>query len=119
MKRSKKSIRNKVNKHEPYLSGEKFTLRMDHDPIEYLKKMGSTDAKLVDWAFSLFEYNFNIVNKAGKLDVNASMRNGINCDWSTVICMYNLCFVNILNEFCLYKFNFCKIQVFVCVNNWF
>jgi His(2)-Cys(2) zinc finger./Integrase core domain. len=55
----------------PYLYGHKFTLVTDHKPLVWFQKSTSPDSRVTKWRLKLLEYDFDVVYKAGKMNVNA------------------------------------------------
>ena len=55
----------------PYIYGTKFTLVTDHKPLLWIHNLKDNNLKLQRWKVYLQEYDYNIVYKAGKLNVNA------------------------------------------------
>lgn len=55
----------------PYLFGRKFTIYTDHRPLVWLFKLREPNSKLVRWRLKLEEFDYDIVYKKGKLNLNA------------------------------------------------
>lgn len=55
----------------PYLFGRKFYIYTDHRPLVWLFNMKEPNSKLVRWRLKLEEYNYEIIYKKGKQNVNA------------------------------------------------
>ncbi|CAK9812938.1 Retrovirus-related Pol polyprotein from transposon 17.6 [Anthophora plagiata] len=55
----------------PYLYGKKFTLVTDHKPLTWLHSVEDPTSRLMRWRLKLAEYEYDILYKAGKANVNA------------------------------------------------
>lgn len=55
----------------PYLFGRKFVLVTDHRPLTWLHKLKDPVSRLARWKIRLSEFDFTIVYKPGKNNVNA------------------------------------------------
>lgn len=55
----------------PYLYGTKFTIVTDHKPLRWLFAIADAGSRLMRWRLKLMEYEYDIVYRAGKLNVNA------------------------------------------------
>ena len=55
----------------PYIYGRKFYLVTDHKPLVWLHSVKDPTSRLVRWRLKLAEYEYEIVYKAGKTNVNA------------------------------------------------
>ncbi|XP_036150748.1 uncharacterized protein LOC118648534 [Monomorium pharaonis] len=55
----------------PYLYGNKFKLVTDHKPLVWMHSVKDPTSRLMRWRLKLAEYEFEIVYKAGKTNVNA------------------------------------------------
>lgn len=55
----------------PYLYGRKFQLVTDYKPLTWLHSVKDPSSRLVRWRLKLLEYEYDIVYKAGKTNVNA------------------------------------------------
>lgn len=55
----------------PYLYGTKFTIVSDHKPLRWLFAFADAGSRLMRWRLKLMEYEYEIVYRAGKLNVNA------------------------------------------------
>lgn len=60
-----------INKFARYLAGAHFTLQTDHAPLQALKTKKLSNARLVRWALSLQDYQFDIVPVPGTQNVLA------------------------------------------------
>lgn len=60
-----------VNYFRPYLYGHKFSLITDHRPLVWLNSVKDPTSRLIRWRLKLAEYEYDIVYKAGKRNVNA------------------------------------------------
>lgn len=71
-----------VKHFRPYLYGRKFTLVTDHKPLLWFKNAQDTNMRMLRWRLKLAEYDYNVVYKAGKTNVNADAlsRNPVNCN---------------------------------------
>ena len=59
------------NKFRSYLLGSKFKVRTDHHSLQWLMK--SEKGRLARWALSMSEFNYEIIHRAGKVNVNADV----------------------------------------------
>ena len=55
----------------PYLYGRKFTLVTDHKPLLWFRSCKDGNATVLRWRLKLAEYDYDVVYKAGKTNVNA------------------------------------------------
>ena len=55
----------------PYLYGRKFTLVTDHKPLLWFRTCKDGNARVLRWRLKLTEYEYDVVYKAGKANVNA------------------------------------------------
>ncbi|CAK1598092.1 unnamed protein product [Parnassius mnemosyne] len=60
-----------VKHFRPYLYGRKFTIYIDHRPLVWLYSLKEPNSKLTRWRLRLQEYDFDIVYKNGKQNINA------------------------------------------------
>ncbi|KAL6427138.1 hypothetical protein ACFW04_008640 [Cataglyphis niger] len=71
-----------VKHFRPYLYGRKFTLVTDHKPLMWFKNAQDANMRILRWRLKLAEYDYEVVHKAGKTNVNADAlsRNPINLE---------------------------------------
>lgn len=55
----------------PYLYGHKFKILTDHKPLTWLFSVKDPGSRLIRWRLKLEEYDYEIIYKAGKYNVNA------------------------------------------------
>jgi len=69
-----------VKHFRPYLYGRKFTLVTDHKPLLWFKNAQDANMRILRWRLKLAEYEYDVVYKAGKTNVNADAlsRNPVN-----------------------------------------
>lgn len=60
-----------VKHFRPYLYGKKFIIYTDHRPLAWLDSFKEPNSKLTRWKLRLSEYDFNVIYKNGKQNVNA------------------------------------------------
>ena len=60
-----------VKHFRPYLYGRKFTLVTDHKPLMWFKNAQDANMRILRWRLKLAEYDYEVVYKAGKTNVNA------------------------------------------------
>lgn len=60
-----------VNHFRPYLFGRKFVLVTDHKPLVWINSVKDPTSRLVRWRLKLAEYDYEVIYKAGKTNVNA------------------------------------------------
>ncbi|XP_043475954.1 uncharacterized protein LOC122507359 [Leptopilina heterotoma] len=60
-----------VSHFRPYLYGRKFTLVTDHKPLVWFQNSKDPCSRVSRWRLKLAEYNYEVVYKAGKMNVNA------------------------------------------------
>ncbi|KAL0128587.1 hypothetical protein PUN28_003742 [Cardiocondyla obscurior] len=60
-----------VKHFRPYLYGRKFTLVTDHKPLLWFKHAQDANMRILRWRLKLAEYDYDVVYKAGKTNVNA------------------------------------------------
>ncbi|KAM0730323.1 Retrovirus-related Pol polyprotein from transposon 17.6 [Formica fusca] len=71
-----------VKHFRPYLYGRKFTLVTDHKPLMWFKNAQDANMRILRWRLKLAEYDYEVVYKAGKTNVNADAlsRNPVNIE---------------------------------------
>ena len=71
-----------VKHFRPYLYGRKFTLVTDHKPLMWFKNAQDANMRILRWRLKLAEYDYEVVYKAGKTNVNADAlsRNPVNLE---------------------------------------
>ena len=60
-----------VTHFRPYLYKRKFTLVTDHKPLVWSKNSKDPCLRVSRWRLKLAEYDFDVIYKAGKMNVNA------------------------------------------------
>lgn len=60
-----------VSYFRPYVYGRKFTLVTDHKPLTWLNSVKDPTSRLARWRLKLAEYEYDVIYKAGKTNVNA------------------------------------------------
>src|SRR5436190_20579113 len=60
-----------VKHFRPYLYGRKFTLVTDHKPLTWFRNAQDANMRILRWRLKLAEYDYDVVYKAGKTNVNA------------------------------------------------
>lgn len=55
----------------PYLFGRKFKIVTDHKPLQWVMSLKEPNARLTRWRLKLSEYNFTVIYKQGKTNLNA------------------------------------------------
>lgn len=55
----------------PYLYGRKFKIVTDHKPLKWLSSIKDTGSRLMRWRLKLEEFDYGILYRAGKTNVNA------------------------------------------------
>ena len=60
-----------VNQFRPHLLGRKFTIVTDHKPLIWFKNSTDLTSRVSRWRIKLNTYDFDIIYKAGKTNVNA------------------------------------------------
>lgn len=60
-----------TNHFRPYIYGNKFKLVTDHKPLVWLNSVKDPTSRLMRWRLKLAEYEFEVLYKAGKTNVNA------------------------------------------------
>ena len=62
-----------VNQFKSYLTIKKFYVITDHRPLTYLKRLGDANPRHMRWVMKLQEYQFTIIHRSGKSNVNADV----------------------------------------------
>ena len=65
------AVVNAVKHFRPYLLGRHFTLIVDHQPLEYLKKAKDTNRRVNRWSLELASYDYTIKYRKGRIHNNA------------------------------------------------
>ena len=65
------AVVNAVKHFRPYLLGRHFTLIVDHQPLEYLKKAKDTNRRVNRWSLELASYDYTIKYRKGRVHNNA------------------------------------------------
>jgi len=60
-----------LKRFRPYLYGVNFTIITDHKPLIWLYKSKHLSSRLMRWRIELDEFDFNIIYKPGKYNINA------------------------------------------------
>lgn len=60
-----------IKQFRPYLYGIEFLVETDHKPLEWIYKAKDSFNKLYRWRVQLADYNFTVIYKPGKYNVNA------------------------------------------------
>ena len=60
-----------VTDFRPYLYGRKFTLVNDHKPLVWFQNSKDPSSRVPHCRLKLAEYDFDVIYKAGKMNVNA------------------------------------------------
>lgn len=60
-----------VRRFRPYIYGTKFTIVTDHKPLTFLYSSSNPSSILLRWRLELEEYDFKIIYKPGKINLNA------------------------------------------------
>ena len=60
-----------VTDFRPYLYARKFTLVTDHKPLVWIQNSKDPCSRSLRWRLELAEYDFDVVYKARKMNVNA------------------------------------------------
>ena len=56
---------------QPYLYSQRFTLVTYNQPLRWLMESDKLTGNLVRWVLLLYEYNFEVVHRAGITNLNA------------------------------------------------
>jgi ferredoxin len=68
-----------IEKFSPYLYGKPFTIQSDHQPLQHLQRMKTSNSRLMRWAMQLQPYNFHVEAIPGKDNVGADFLSRLNC----------------------------------------
>jgi hypothetical protein len=60
-----------IEKFSPYLYGKPFIIQCDHQPLQHLQRMKTSNSRLMRWAMQLQPYNFSVEAIPGKDNVGA------------------------------------------------
>lgn len=60
-----------TNHFRPYLYGKEFTLVTDHKPLVWMNSVRDPTSRLLRWRLKLAEYEYKIMYKPGKTNLNA------------------------------------------------
>lgn len=60
-----------VHKFSPYLYGRHFIIQCDHQPLQHLQRMRTTNGRLMRWALQLQSYTFTVQSIPGRDNVGA------------------------------------------------
>ncbi|WP_165309885.1 ribonuclease H family protein, partial [Enterobacter cloacae complex sp. 4DZ3-17B2] len=55
----------------PYVYGKHFTVVTDHKPLTSFRTKKDPNSRVAKWMYNLLEYEFEVIHKAGKSNVNA------------------------------------------------
>jgi len=66
-----------VKHFQPYLYGRKFTLVTDHKALLWFKNAQDANMRILRWRLKLADYEYDVVYKVGKSNVNALSRNPV------------------------------------------
>ena len=69
-----------VKTFRPYIYGRKFLIYTDHRPLVWLWKLKEPNSKLLRWKLRLEEYDFEVIYKKGKYNLNADTLSRIKID---------------------------------------
>jgi hypothetical protein len=59
-----------VDYFKPYITGRKFLIQVDHNPLVWLQRTKDSNQKLLRWSLKLQEYDFDIEYKKGSSHTN-------------------------------------------------
>jgi hypothetical protein len=68
-----------IEKFSPYLYGRPFTIQSDHQPLQHLQRMKTSNSRLMRWAMQLQPYNFHVEAIPGKDNVGADFLSRLDC----------------------------------------
>lgn len=60
-----------IRRFQPYLYGRKFIIHNDHHALKWLLSIQDPTERLVRWSLLMQQFDFEIVHRPGKLNVNA------------------------------------------------
>lgn len=60
-----------VQQFRPYLFGRRFKLVTDHKPLVWIHSVKDPTSRLVRWRLKLAEYEYDVIYKAGSVNLNA------------------------------------------------
>ncbi|GFR30687.1 retrovirus-related Pol polyprotein from transposon 17.6 [Trichonephila clavata] len=72
-----------IKKLKGYIDGQtEFYIQTDHNPLVWLKNNAGNNGRLLRWALALQSFNFTIMHKKGKdnLNVDCLSRNSLHAD---------------------------------------
>lgn len=75
-----------VKQFRSYLYGNTFTLVTDHKPLMWFKNAQDANMHILRWRLKLAEYDYDVMYKAGKLNVNANALSRNPIDLQVVDC---------------------------------
>ncbi|CAB0041212.1 unnamed protein product [Trichogramma brassicae] len=64
----------------PYLFGRKFKIITDHKPLVWLHNLKNPTSRLARWRERLHDYDYEIIHKSGKINLNADALSRNPCD---------------------------------------
>ena len=68
-----------TKQYRPYLIGQQFTLRTDHNSLSWLQTFREPQGQLARWLEQLQEFNFTIVHRRGRKHNNADALSRLPC----------------------------------------
>ncbi|KRY52588.1 Retrovirus-related Pol polyprotein from transposon [Trichinella britovi] len=68
-----------VKQFRPYLYGQKFTVRTDHNSLRWLRNFREPEGQVARWLEQLAEYQFDVVHRPGKQHGNADALSRQSC----------------------------------------
>ena len=75
-----------VKHFEPYVRGQKFTIRTDHASLRYIKTTRDLPSQFHRWVMQMEEFSYDIEVRKGVLHSNADAMSRIPCDMKQCIC---------------------------------